>query len=154
MKWRYVGIFQALYAVVAADDETQIRLAFNSDADGVVQMLNRLEEQAAFGRQCQQDDCEVTWIAATVYKEVKNERDRLRAEIAAVRGENDSAADEATRLKDQNDSLLAMLERLERSRLSPIGEHPICPVCRCSKWAGHDPLCELAALLAAAKGGR
>lgn len=82
-QWINNGAREGLYYAVT-DGEKLIKVAVGESADELVAILNSLERDAAFGRQCIQDDCEGAWIAATVHNDVKTELARLRESNARL----------------------------------------------------------------------
>lgn len=84
MTWKNNGAHNGLWFEVVSDKGTVIEVARPENADLLVSILNTLERDAAFGRQCIQDDCEGAWIAATVHLAVRKQRDELLAACEAA----------------------------------------------------------------------
>jgi hypothetical protein len=71
-RWVNAGAEQGLWFRVTNGTQV-IHVATSESAAELVAILDSLERDAAFGRQCIQDSCEGAWVAATVHKQAVEE---------------------------------------------------------------------------------
>lgn len=84
--WRNNGAHNGLWFEVVNDEGGMIPVALQKDADDLVHRLNRLEEDAAFGQQCIQDECEGAFIHSTIHKRLQRKFDRAIDALESVMG--------------------------------------------------------------------
>jgi hypothetical protein len=89
-EWRNLGARDGLYYAVHSEAGGVIAVATEESADRLADILNSLERDAAFGRQCWQDRCENAYVEASVAK-------RLTAACEAALRYDDAIAGRAAR---------------------------------------------------------